>query len=113
METKEIKINIPRGYEIDKENSTFECIKFKPSKKYITYKDICAKILVQAIAANPHNLSEAIREASKNLNRTYKACKQHWYVALSPKNNPTKVGISFISIGSESIYKKQKKKIVV
>lgn len=44
METKEIKINIPKGYEIDKENSTFECIKFKPSKKYFTYKDICAKL---------------------------------------------------------------------
>lgn len=41
METKEIKINIPEGYEIDKENSTFECIKFKPIKKYITYKDVC------------------------------------------------------------------------
>lgn len=44
METKEIKINIPKGYEIDKENSTFECIKFKPSKKHFTYKDICAKL---------------------------------------------------------------------
>lgn len=44
METKEIKINIPKGYEIDKENSTFECIKFKPSKEYFTYKDICAKL---------------------------------------------------------------------
>lgn len=46
METKELKINIPRGYEIDKENSTFECIKFKPKpiKKYITYKDICAEL---------------------------------------------------------------------
>lgn len=66
------------------------------------------KILVQAIAANPHNLSEAIREASKELNRTYKACKQHWYLALSPKNNPTKVGVSFISIGSESTYKNRK-----
>lgn len=44
MEIKEIKINIPKGYEIDKENSTFECIKFKPSKKYFTYKDICAKL---------------------------------------------------------------------
>lgn len=43
METKEIKINIPEGYEIDKENSTFECIKFK-SKKYITYEDCCKKI---------------------------------------------------------------------
>ena len=27
---KEIKIKVPEGYEIDKENSTFECIKFKP-----------------------------------------------------------------------------------
>ena len=33
MEIKELKINIPEGYEIDKENSTFECIKFKPVKK--------------------------------------------------------------------------------
>lgn len=29
METKELKISVPAGYEIDKENSTFECIKFK------------------------------------------------------------------------------------
>lgn len=41
METKELKIQAPKGYEIDKENSTLECIKFKPIKKYITYKDIC------------------------------------------------------------------------
>ena len=26
----EIRINVPEGMEIDKENSTFECIKFKP-----------------------------------------------------------------------------------
>ena len=32
METKELKIQVPDGYEIDKENSTFECIKFKPIK---------------------------------------------------------------------------------
>lgn len=45
METKEIKINIPEGYEIDKENSTFECIKFKPIKKdNITYQEICDNI---------------------------------------------------------------------
>lgn len=30
---KEIKITPPEGYEIDKENSTFECIKFKPIVK--------------------------------------------------------------------------------
>lgn len=31
--TKELKIIPPEGYEIDKENSTFECIKFKPIVK--------------------------------------------------------------------------------
>ena len=76
--------------------------------KGVKWTDEENKILVQAITANPHNLSEAIREASKNLNRTTKACKQHWYSALPPKNNPTKVGISFVSIGSESIYKNRK-----
>ena len=29
METKELKITIPEGYEIDKDNSTFEKIVFK------------------------------------------------------------------------------------
>lgn len=42
MKTKEVKIQAPEGYEIDKENSTFECIKFKSIiKKNITYRDIC------------------------------------------------------------------------
>lgn len=41
METKEFKVQIPKGYEIDEENSTFECIKFKPIMKDITYTDIC------------------------------------------------------------------------
>lgn len=33
METKEIKIVPPEGYEIDKENSTFDCIRFKHTIK--------------------------------------------------------------------------------
>ena len=42
MEAKELKIQVPEGYEIDRENSTFECIKFKSIiKKNITYEDIC------------------------------------------------------------------------
>lgn len=41
MET-EIRIRVPEGMEIDKENSTFECIKFKP--KEITYADIQKKL---------------------------------------------------------------------
>ena len=44
METKELKIQAPKGYEIDKENSTFERIKFKPIKKDITYEDVCNNI---------------------------------------------------------------------
>ena len=44
METKELKIQAPEGYEIDKENSTFECVKFKPIKKDITYEDVCNKL---------------------------------------------------------------------
>lgn len=49
MKRKEVKIQVPEGYEIDRENSTFECIKFKSMfksiKRYITYKDICNSIL--------------------------------------------------------------------
>lgn len=44
METKEIKINVPEGYEIDKENSTYECIKFKPIKIELTYKDVAKEL---------------------------------------------------------------------
>lgn len=33
METKELKIEVPRGYEIDKEKSTFEKIVFKKVEK--------------------------------------------------------------------------------
>lgn len=40
MSAKEFKIQVPQGYEIDKENSTFECIKFKPIKKKLTYEDV-------------------------------------------------------------------------
>lgn len=44
MNTEEIKITVPEGYEIDKENSTFECIKFK--KKGLTYDNVCAKLFI-------------------------------------------------------------------
>lgn len=49
METKEFKVQIPEGYEIDRENSTFECIKFKPIKKDITYDDICNTLFVEKL----------------------------------------------------------------
>lgn len=47
MNTKEIKITVPEGYEIDKENSTFECIKFK--KKGLTYEDVAEKLFTDRI----------------------------------------------------------------
>lgn len=50
METKELKIQAPEGYEIDKENSTFESIKFKPIKEDITYRDVCKNIFNRDIA---------------------------------------------------------------
>ena len=40
METRELVITIPQGYEIDKENSTSECIKFKKKQVINTWKDI-------------------------------------------------------------------------
>ena len=66
------------------------------------------KILVQAIQANPHNISEALRTASNTINRSFKACQFHWYAVLSPKNKPNKIGISFVSIGPNTIYKNRK-----
>lgn len=40
---KQLKIIPPKGYEVDKENSTFECIKFKPIKPKLpkTWEEFC------------------------------------------------------------------------
>ena len=38
---KELKIEAPQGYEVDKENSTFECIKFKKKHEIKTWGDLC------------------------------------------------------------------------
>lgn len=44
MENKEIKIQVPAGYVIDEENSTFECIKFKSKK--LTYDDVANALFI-------------------------------------------------------------------
>lgn len=46
MET-EIRIRVPEGMEIDRKNSTFECIKFKP--KELTYQEISKKYCCSSI----------------------------------------------------------------
>ena len=43
-ETKEFKIEIPKGYEVDKENSTFEKIVFKKIEEKLTYEKIAEKL---------------------------------------------------------------------
>lgn len=43
---KELKINPPEGYEIDKENSTFEKIVFKKVEEKLTYDDIAEKLFI-------------------------------------------------------------------
>lgn len=48
MANEEIKITVPEGYEIDKENSTFECIKFK--KKALSYDDVAKALFKQKAA---------------------------------------------------------------
>lgn len=46
MKTQELKIVPPEGYEIDRENSSIDTIRFKPIKKKITYKDICRELFL-------------------------------------------------------------------
>ena len=62
MEIKEIKIQVPEGYEIDKENSTFECIKFKQIDT--TYEDICSNLFKSGYYIN--NDGEIIRISDFN-----------------------------------------------
>ena len=67
METKELKIEAPKGYEIDKENSTFECIKFKPIKKDITYEDICNSLFKTGYYINNHGEIIYVRDYVDNV----------------------------------------------
>ena len=56
----EFKIQIPEGMEIDRENSTFECIKFKP--KELTYQEIAEKFQPynSSVCTNTDHLSKLI-----------------------------------------------------
>ena len=55
----EFKIQIPEGMEIDRENSTFECIKFKP--KDLTYIEISKKFpKSSSVSTNGRHLSKLL-----------------------------------------------------
>lgn len=76
METHEteLKIQVPEGYEIDEENSTFKCIKFKPIKKYLTYKDICDKLFI--VGKIGHYISDS-GEVEEGVVTNYEADKNN------------------------------------
>ncbi|WP_308397927.1 hypothetical protein [Prevotella sp.] len=67
MEAKELKIQAPEGYEIDKENSTFECIRFKPIKKDITYEDMCNSLFKTGYYINNHGEIIYVRDYVDNV----------------------------------------------
>lgn len=75
MKEKEIKIKMPEGYEIDKENSTFECIKFKPIKKELpkTWEEFCETHPIRANEAWVNDFSQIYR--TTNTINTPRDCK--------------------------------------
>ena len=54
----EFKIQVPEGMEIDRENSTFECIKFKPK---LSYQEISKKFPKNySVSTNANHLSKLL-----------------------------------------------------
>lgn len=87
MDTKKLKINIPEGYEIDKEKSTFEEIIFKKiedplAKLPKTWEEYCkqAKGYVSYFCSNPDSIIKSWFEGYYNEFMTEERLKQ--YVAL-------------------------------
>lgn len=87
MEEKKLKINIPEGYEIDKEKSTFEEIVFKKiedplAKLPKTWEEYCkqTKDYVSYLWSSPNSIINSWFEGSYNEFSTKERVKQ--YVAL-------------------------------
>ena len=87
MEEKKLKINIPEGYEIDRENSTFEEIVFKKvedplAKLPKTWKEYCKQTegYVSYFFSSPNSVIKSWFEGSYNEFVTEERVKQ--YVAL-------------------------------
>ena len=69
-------------------------------RKWTTEEDL---ILVQAVAANPHNITKVFKKVSSKINRTTAACSFRWYSVLSPTSNTSKTKVAFVSIGNNSM----------
>ena len=87
MNTKKLKINIPEGYEIDRENSTFEEIVFKKiedplAELPITWEEYCKQTegYVSYFFSSPKSIIKSWFEGSYNEFMTEERVKQ--FVAL-------------------------------
>ena len=87
MDTKKLKINIPEGYEIDKEKSTFEEIVFKKvedplAKLPKTWEEYCKQTegYVSYFFSSPNSIIKSWFERSYNEFMTEERVKQ--FVAL-------------------------------
>ena len=60
------------------------------------------KILVQAVKANPHNLSKAFREVAKKLGRTEGAVNIQWYTKIRSRS------ICFVTVSQGKKFKNGK-----
>lgn len=95
METKEVKIQVPEGYEIDKENSTFDCIKFKPIKKVLTYDDVAEELFCHNShyyehEGNIYKCSSCLEYASKQNIRCTSAKQAEKLIAINKLMNVAK-----------------------
>lgn len=100
METKELKIQVPEGYEIDKENSTFECIKFK--EKVISYQDVLKELGEPSMTTIFYNSVNHLYkiEALNKLIFVAKYLNNGWV----PDFNSYESGKFFIGVECDKIY---------
>ena len=109
MDTKKLKINIPEGYEIDREKSTFEEIVFKKiedpfSKLPKTWEEYCkqTKDYVSYFCGSPNSILKSWFEGSYNEFMTEERVKQ--YVALGKLLQLRDYWVGDWKINSDNIY---------
>lgn len=109
MEEKKLKINIPEGYEIDKEKSTFEEIVFKKiedpfAKLPKTWEEYCkqTKDYVSYFCGSPNSILKSWFEGSYNEFMTEERVKQ--YVALGKLLQLRDYWVGDWKINSDNIY---------
>lgn len=71
---KEVKIQVPEGYEIDEENSTFKCIKFKPIKEAETYDDVARELFLNKNAYFIDTFGRVLNVIPKNDYNDFNNC---------------------------------------